>query len=250
MKCSLIIPTYNEALVILPTVRSLIEVFEKQKDFDWEIVVVDNASTDDTKEQMEDFGHAQVSVMSIKEKGKGRAIRAGFTKAEGEVIGFTDADLAVPPKEILDAFLFALRDDADVIIGSRVHKESTLPGREWWRTRSSSVFNLLAKMIIGVRAGDTQCPLKVMNASGLRVMLGTQEETWFFDLEFLALCEALGLRIKEVPVTWDEHRYPDRKSKLSTVRDGIRSIGAMVRIRRRLPAQLTILASISKVEQL
>lgn len=248
MKYSLIIPAYNEAPVILPTVRSLIDVFEQQKDFHWEIIVVDNASTDNTKEQIRDFNHPQVSVIALTEKGKGRAVRAGFAKAAGEIVGFTDADLSVEPKEILAAFLAVSCDEADIVVGSRAHKKSISPGREWWRTGSSEIFHLLAKEIVGVRVRDTQCPLKVMNTLGVRVMLGTQEETWFFDLEFLALCESLRLRVKEVPVTWNEHRYPDRKSKLSTVRDGVRSVGAMFRIKRRLPAQLTVLANISRVE--
>lgn len=249
MKCSLIIPAYNEAPVILSTVRALVSVLEEQKDFTWEIIIVDNASTDDTKEQIENFNHEQVRVVSLAQKGKGRAIRAGFMKAEGEIVGFTDADLSIEPQEIREGLLSVLRKEADVLIGSRAHKESTLPGREWWRTGSSLVFHFLAEMIIGIRASDTQCPLKIMNATGLRVMLATGEETWFFDLEFLALCESLGLSIKEVPVTWNEHRYLGRKSKLSTVRDGVRSIRAMYRIKKRLPAQLTILANISRVEQ-
>ena len=249
MKCSLIIPAYNEALVIAPTVRSLVDTFSKQSDFDWEIIVVDNASTDDTSKEAEDIAHTQVHVISLTQKGKGNAIRAGFTKAEGEFVGFTDADLSVAPSEILQAFLSMMSGDSDILIGSRTHKESPLPGREWWRTGSSSVFNMLAVAIVGVRTSDTQCPLKVMSAPGLRVMLATQEPTWFFDLEFLALCESLHLRIKEVPVTWNEHRYPTRKSKLSTFRDGVRSVGAMFRIRKNLPAQLTVLANISKVER-
>lgn len=250
MKYSLVIPAHNEAPVILSTVRSLIEVFAQQKDFHWEIIIVDNASTDDTREQVEKFAHPQVKVLALKEKGKGRAVRAGFTKAEGEIVGFTDADLSVPPKEILSAMKHVETYPDLVVIGSRYHPQSIMPGREWWRIGSSRIFNVLARIIVGINASDTQCPLKFMSRDNARVMLATLEDTWFTDLEFIALLENLHIPVKEVPVTWDEHRYPDRKSKLSTVRDGVRSIGAMWRIRRRLPAQLTMLANISKVERL
>lgn len=248
MKYSLVIPAYNEASVIASSVRTIIDLFTADGDHDFEIIVVDNASTDDTRAQVESLAHPKVSVLSLKEKGKGRAVRAGFSRASGTIIGFTDADLSVEPSEILNAFHVVGKKEAQVLIGSRAHKESTLPGREWWRTGSSSVFHFLAAAIVGIRTSDTQCPLKVMDDTGLRVMLSTQEETWFFDLEFLALCESLGLDIKEVPVTWNEHRYPARKSKLSTVRDGVRGVRAMLRIKERLPAQLTVLANISKVE--
>lgn len=249
MKYSLVIPAYNEASVILPTVRSLIESFNKQEDFNWEIIVVDNASTDDTREQIEKFAHPQVRVLALKEKGKGRAVRAGFTKAEGEIVGFTDADLSVPPKEILSAMKYVEAHPDLVVIGSRHHPQSIMPGREWWRIGSSRIFNILARIIVGINASDTQCPLKVMSRDNARVMLATLEDTWFADLEFISLLENLHIHTEEVPVTWDEHRYPDRMSKLSTVRDGVRSLGAMWRIRRRLPAQLTMLANISKVKR-
>ena len=111
-------------------------------------------------------------------------------------------------------------------------------GREWWRTGSSKLFNMLARVITHVTVSDTQCPLKIMNRRGREIMLATEEETWFFDLEFIALCERLGIGKVEVPVTWEEHRYPNRGSKVRALRDGFGAVVAMWRIRSRLPHQI------------
>lgn len=238
MKCTLIIPAYNEEMVIAETVQTLSGVFAEHltsRGHTWSIVVVDNASTDRTSECVLLLHDPSVSVLSLSEKGKGRAVRAGMMSAsDADIVGFTDADLSVPPDEIVAAFLAACDRPDHVFFGSRAHPESITPGREWWRTGSSRIFNLLTRLLLDVRLRDTQCPLKVMGRSGRSVLLATQENSWFFDLEFFLLADRLGLPLVELPVTWEEHRYPERKSKLSTMRDGIRSIPAMLRIRRRL----------------
>lgn len=239
MKLSLIIPVYNEADVIVPTLTLLRESLERELPSAWEIIVVDNASTDDTSGKVIGLKDKRISAITLIEKGKGRALRAGFSAARGDIVGFTDADLPIAPDEILAALRDLERSDDRVLIGSRFHPESVMPGREWWRIGSSQLFNILARTIVGVRVSDTQCPLKLMKRREVQLFLSTEEETWFFDLEFIALLEALDIPFREVPVTWNEHRYPERHSKLSTTRDGVRGIIAMLRIRKRLPAQLS-----------
>mgnify|MGYP003418488198 CR=1 FL=1 len=241
MKALLVIPAYNEAPVIGDTIRALAETFTERltpHGIDWEIVVADNASTDGTGEVVRSSPSPQVRHIGLSEKGKGRAVRAGFRAADADLFGFTDADLSVPPEEIAEAFLLVHRGTARFVIGSRTHPESQLPGREWWRTGSSKVFNFLTRKLINIRHTDTQCPLKVMDRNGRDLFLHTEEDTWFFDAEFLALLDRMGHEVLEVPVAWDEHRYPLRRSKLSTTRDGLRSLVAFWRIRRRLPSQV------------
>lgn len=241
MKVTLVIPAYNEAPVIGATLRSVDDVFQERltpHGITWEILVADNASTDGTSRVVRDTALPSVQHLLLREKGKGRAVRAGFQQSDADIYAFTDADLSVPPEEIALALLSVYHGHARLVIGSRSHPDSTLPGREWWRTVSSRVFNALTRRLINVHFHDTQCPLKVMDREGRDLFLLTEENTWFFDAEFLALAEHLGRDVHEVPVTWDEHRYPSRKSKLSTTRDGLRSLAAFWRIRRRLPRQL------------
>ena len=244
MKLCIVIPAYNEAPVIEATLRALSGALEHELPDAWEIIVADNASTDGTGDVARRVAHPHIRVEHVTKKGKGNALRQAFAKCDAEFVGFTDADLSVPPEEVAAfATSYIARPDG-VLIGSRLHKDSLMPGREWWRVGSSRIFNILARLILGVRVSDTQCPLKLMDAKGLRVMLATKEDTWFFDLEWIALLERLNIPVTEVPVTWDEHRYPDRKSKLSTVKDGARAVVAMFRIRSRIPAQLAVLQNV------
>lgn len=234
MKKSLVIPTYNEAEVIGETLFSLRSAFNQQPDKDgWEIIVVDNASTDSTADVVTAIGDSRIHLVRLEEKGKGRAVRRGFAVCSGDIVGFTDADLSVSPDQVVSAFLMVQNDPTVLIVGSRFHPESNMPDREWWRLASSVLFNLLARIIVGVVSTDTQCPLKVMTKDAGLTMLRTRENTWFFDLEFLALSTHFRKIIKEIPVLWTEHRYLNRKSKL-TLLDSARAIFAMFRIRRRI----------------
>jgi glycosyltransferase involved in cell wall biosynthesis len=159
---SLIIPVYNEALCIKETLMTLCASLASCSFLsDWEIVVVDNASADDTVLLVQNFGDAHVRVITIPLRGKGRAIRAGFRASRGDVVGFTDADLSVSSEDILYALKVIQDEPNAVVIGSRFHHKSALGNREWWRTGSSRLFNLLARGITDVHYRDTQCPLKV-----------------------------------------------------------------------------------------
>ena len=89
-------------------------------------------------------------------------------------------------------------------------------------------------MILGIKVVDSQCGLKVMNASARDVLRTCIETGWFLDLEFLAIAERAGLRIKELPVHWNEEVYDGRQSKLRIIRDGFGAVSAMIRIRRNL----------------
>ena len=239
-KATLVIPACNEAEVIVHTLALFRGALDHERNIDWTIVVADNGSTDGTQDAVLGVSGEHIQLLRIKEKGKGNAVRAAFAKADGDIALFTDADLPILPEEIIAAVKLIAEGVSDVVVGSRLLPQSKMPGREWWRTWSSLMFNLFARLIVGVHVSDTQCPLKVMNAKGIKVMLATKEPTWFFDLEFLALAERLALCIKEIPVVWDEHRYPKRKSKLAML-DSIRAITAMFRIRKRLSMQVPLL---------
>ena len=123
--------------------------------------------------------------------------------------------------------------DCDIAIGSRLLDISKVY-RGMVRTISSRVFNLARKFLVGIDAEDTQCGLKIMNSRGREVLSECAETGWFFDIEFLARASRAGLRIKEVPIRWDEYRFPERASKLNHFRDSIEALRAMLRIRRNL----------------
>ena len=241
MKYSLIIPVYNEAPVIGKTLGDLSLAFtELAGASDWEIIVVDNGSQDDTARIARAERDPHIRIIEEIKKGKGHAIRIGMRAASGEYCGFTDVDLSISPYEIVHAFHAAAEGKHSILIGSRFHPESVMPGREWWRTLSSTLYNQYARLMLGLSYQDTQCPLKIVDREGHALILLTTEETWFFDLEFLALAERAAQPVIEVPVNWREHHYPGRRSKLSTTRDGMRYLFALPRIKKRLPEQLSL----------
>lgn len=230
MKLDLIIPAYNESLVIRDTIKTVYGVLSSLPDTEWSIIVADNGSTDGTKEKALKDEFPNVSVLEVQGKGKGLAIRTAAISSSADVFGFIDADLSADPSSI-PLFIEKIRSgEVDVVIGSRLLDTHTVH-RGFWRTLTSKVFNLLRKGILGIDVVDSQCGLKFMNKKGVEVLRKCTEDTWFFDLEFLFLAQSKGLRILEVPVGWEEFRYEGRESKLNVLRDGISAIVAMFRIR-------------------
>jgi UDP-N-acetylglucosamine acyltransferase len=122
MKVTLVIPAYNEAPVIGATLRSVDDVFQERltpHGITWEILVADNASTDGTSRVVRDTALPSVQHLLLREKGKGRAVRAGFQQSDADIYAFTDADLSVPPEEIALALLSVYHGHARLVIGSR-----------------------------------------------------------------------------------------------------------------------------------
>src|SRR3989344_1318566 len=234
MKITIVVPVYNEEAIIEETLTILSEALSKiGNELDWEIVVADNASTDKTAEKVKNAGFSKVKVFSIKEKGKGVAIRSVAMESEDNFFGFIDADLSADPEAIFTMLDALKKGECDIVIGSRL-MDKTQTHRSFLRTLSSEVFNFIQRIILGLDIQDTQCGLKIMNRRGIDIFKKCKENSWFFDMEFLALSSKNGLRILEVPVLWEEFRYKDRKTKLHLVRDGFSAIITMIRIRIRL----------------
>ncbi len=245
-KFTLIIPTYNESKIIKETIKLVVETFSKEIKIPWSIIVTDNASVDGTADIVDSLNDARVKSLRLKEKGRGRAIRAGFKEANGGIVGFTDADLPIHPSDIVRALNIVLNGESEIVIGNRFAKDSDTSSREWIRNLSSSIFLILAKTITGLKANDTQCPLRIMNERTTPIMFATIDNTWWSELECILLAERLGVKIKEISVIWNEKRYGARKSTVMVVRDGLKAIKAMIKIRFQIYKQLRDLRKILK----
>ena len=229
MKLDIVLPAYNEEAIITDSVA---EIIKKLTPFhvSYRIVVANNGSTDSTSEYARAAG---ADVIEVPGKGKGRALAYAALYSEAEYLLFIDADLSASPSEIQTLWSIQETEGADIVIGSRLLKK-TLVKRSLLRTLSSEVFNLLRSLILGIHVTDTQCGLKLMNEKGRMVLAECEETGWFIDMEFLARAEQKGLLIKEVPISWEEFRFPNRESKLNLLADGVQAIEAMFRIRSRL----------------
>ncbi len=229
MRLDICIPAYNEEDVIEDAARSVVASLRAIRGADMRIVVVDNGSTDKTAERAASV--SGVSVMTIAERGKGAAIIAAAKESRADYFGFIDADLSASPDDIGKLLKVIEESEADIAVGSRLLNKKIVQ-REWLRTLSSHVFNVLRRFLLGITVKDSQCGLKVMNGRGREALAECKERGWFFDMEFLMRAQKNGLTIREVPIQWDEHHFPARQSKLRFIRDAFGGVRAMIRIRR------------------
>jgi glycosyltransferase involved in cell wall biosynthesis len=226
---SIVIPAFNEAARIGESV-SKIRKFLETVDFSVEIIVVDDGSTDGTSDIAGRFHMQSLRVMRNGENhGKGYSVRQGFLSATGEYVLFTDADLSAPIEELHKLLDVAIREKADVVIGSRgVDRRSIEKRQTGFREIGGMAFNLAVRLLLGLNIKDTQCGFKLFNRERSQPIFEKQTTPGFgFDPEILFLASRRGLQIREVSVRW---RHTDG-SKLNPVRDGLRMCGDLVRVR-------------------
>lgn len=230
MTIEICVPAYNEEATIVDALRELDAALPSELSLT--ITVAENGSTDRTSEVVEAAQFSRVQLLRVNGKGKGLAIRTAAAVSQADIFGFIDADLSANPA-IIPEFIERIQSGADIVIGSRMLDLDRV-NRGALRTFTSRVFNLITRLLFGIKHRDTQCGLKFMNVRARQLFLIGEESGWNFDVEFLARGIHHGMRIDELPVEWKEFRYPERKSKLNVIRDGCCSIIAMIRIRQRL----------------
>ncbi len=227
---SIVVPAYNEAQRISATLDKLLAYLAAQH-WQAEVVVVNDGSHDQTAALVRDYAQRNSSVRLVENPGncgKGYSVRHGMTEARGDVLLFSDADLSSPIYEAPKLFA-ALEQGADVAIGSRwLRRELQTERQPFYRQLFGRIFNLLLRVILGLRFKDTQCGFKAFTRHAAQEIFSRQQiERWGFDPELLFLAKKMGLRVAEVPVEWAH----DERSKISPLRDGIRMFLEMLTIR-------------------
>lgn len=204
MELSIVIPAYNEAHRIAGTLRRVLEFCESELS-DWEIIVVDDGSSDDTAREVRAFERIRY-IRNAGNRGKGFSVRRGVLAARCDPILFTDADLSAP---IEDArrLLGAIQKGADVAIGSRHFDVTTTVQRTRWRRLMASAFRLLVRILVIRGIYDTQCGFKMFRREAARSIFPKQRLAgWGFDVELLYIARRQRYRIEEVSVSWAESR--------------------------------------------
>lgn len=205
MKLSVVVPAFNEARRILPSLERIFSYLEKQA-YDHEVVVVDDGSTDSTTAVVrEHFGQQPtLRLLSYKpNRGKGYAVRHGALHARGSWVLLTDADLSTPIEE-LPKLSAALEQGFDLAIGSRALPGSEVRKRQnLLRERAGKMFNWWVRLVVGLPFRDTQCGFKLFQRERLApVWEHLSVDRFAFDVELLAVALALGRKVAEVPVIW------------------------------------------------
>jgi len=222
---SIIIPAYNEAKRI-SNVLNAIEEYFSQRTLPYEVIVVDDGSTDITKEVVQDYQDRLQNLKIIAHspnKGKGYAVKQGMLAGQGQYFLLTDADNATPFEEI-DKLLNWIKQDYPVVIGSRYLSDSNIVIRQSFYRRSlGRLANLIIQLLAVWGIKDTQCGFKCFENNAAREIFKRQTiDGWGFDFEILAIARKLGYQIKEVPVSWQnvgDSRVRPIKSALKTLRE-------------------------------
>lgn len=200
---SVIIPAYNEAARIIPTLESAAAYLGEQA-YSWEVVVVDDGSADATAAIVGEWVAARAGfrLERIAHAGKGAAVRHGMLTAKGARRLMCDADLAMPIEHIAD-FLARMDDGYDVVIGSRHMAGANRYDESKFRLLRAQVFNAVARTLTRLDFADTQCGFKCFSADAARELFSLQRtDGWGFDVELLFLASKRGMRVLEMPIQW------------------------------------------------
>jgi glycosyltransferase involved in cell wall biosynthesis len=221
---SVILPVYNEGKVLRRSVAKLETTLSDAKIGDFEIIISENGSTDDTVQTAKSLEGARIRVLHERNRlGKGAAIRSAAEYSKGEVIIFMDADLASEPDTTRELVSF-INNGADIVIGSRYHPESKTK-RDPVRIFASKGFNWMVREAFGSKLLDHQCGFKSFRKQTVLPILDEiHDQRWFWDTEFLIRAQRKGLKIKEIPVVWIEAK----DSRFHLFRDSVQMLGAML----------------------
>ncbi len=192
-------PAYNESDCIARSIADMKSQFRAVCS-DYEIIVVDDGSIDGMGKIIENLTVERVKTIGyVKNQGKGHALKVGLHSATGELAFLVDSDLEIRPIELM-SYVRALKAGADIVIGSKRHPLSSVQ-TPTMRKFLSLGFNILERLLTGVRASDTQAGLKAARSAALyKVLPLLSVKKYAFDAELLAVASLLNYRIVELPV--------------------------------------------------
>ena len=209
MMLTIIFPVLNERLRLESGITRTVEYLENISFSDYEIIIVDNGSEDETPKIAEVLcrKYEQVQYERINIRGVGAAFRRGVELSRGEVVGYMDIDLSTSIKHLGEAIhIFKNRPEVEYINGSRFAKESDTRGRKWYRKITSQGLLILLKLFLRMKSTDAICGFTfVRRETALSLVEGcSQDNGWFYMIEFLLRAEKRGVKILDYPVEWQE----------------------------------------------
>jgi dolichol-phosphate mannosyltransferase len=224
---SIVVPTYNER----QNLPRLVEAVAKHMRTEYEIVVVDDSSPDGTGELALDLAkeHPIRLVSRPAKSGLGSAYRDGFKVAKGDIIFQMDADLSHDPR-YLPALIEAIENGADLAVGSRYSGNGRIVGWNWYRRLVSGTGNTLARLVLGLRSRDNTTGYRAYAREAADIVQMVQSDGYASMVEALHHARRSGLRVVEVPITFENRTVG--KSKLGPS-EFVRFVHTLVRLRFR-----------------
>jgi len=237
-KLSIIVPAYNEAARLGPSLRTIVDYLKEQRDQS-EVIVVDDGSTDHTatvaEESLADSGSVATRVIRYDQnRGKGYAARTGLLAARANIGLFSDADLSTPITEMPKLVEPIRSGEADLVFGSRALDRHLIGVHQpWRREQGGRVFNLIVRLATGLPFWDTQCGFKGFRMNVCRPLIeAAQIDRFGFDVELIYLAHLARLRLREIPVRWNHTSGGPLDASGNYSRGSLRMVNEVRRIRR------------------
>lgn len=224
-----VIPVYNEEDVLQESVEKLRNFLkEYMSKYKWQVVVADNASTDNTLSIAKKLKkkYSDVDFIHLTQKGRGRALRKAWTHTKADIVSYMDVDLSTD----LEAFPVMIEALAfrgyDIGTGSRLMSGSRTK-RGMKREILSRGYRAIVRLILRTKITDVQCGFKAATGKAARELAPwVKDNNWFFDTELLIVGDKKGYRVFETPVTWDEDLHSKVKI-FRTVYDYLRDVSRL-----------------------
>ena len=224
MMLSVIIPVYNEVKTILQVVERV-----QATPYEKEILVVDDGSTDGTRDQLKDLHAANLKIIFHEQnKGKGAAIQSGWSQATGEILLIQDADMEYDPSDYPQLIEPIQSGKADVVFGSRFLGGGSHRVLYFWHSLGNRFLTLLANMLNDLNMSDMETGYKVFTRE-VQKSIRIRSNRFGFEPEFTAKVARKKFRIYEVPISYYGRGY--KEGKKITWRDGIAAFFWIVRYR-------------------
>ena len=227
-RLEVVVPVYNEERILAASVHRLREHLERFVPFSWRIVIADNASTDATAQVAARLASELdgVEVLSLPQKGRGRALRTAWLASDADVVAYMDVDLSTDLRALLPLVAPLISGHSDLAIGTRLARGSRVE-RGGRREFISRTYNHLLHLTLRARFTDAQCGFKAVRGDVARQLLPeVRDDGWFFDTELLVLAQRAGMRIHEVPVDWVD----DPDSRVDVVSTAIGDLRGIARL--------------------
>lgn len=235
---SVVIPAYNEEPNFHKGLLDEVPRYLEKQTYSWEIVVVDDGSSDKTADLSDAFAkkHKNVRVIRNPHQGKAETVKKGVQESRGELILFTDFDQATPINEIQR--LLPLFPQYDIAIGSRQLPGAKREKEPLYRHLMGLVFNLVVQAIAVRGIWDTQAGFKCFKAEVAKKLFeklkvyGQAKKVQgalvtAFDVELLFIAKKMGYKIKEVPIAW----HHVKTTRVNPLKDSLRMFRDVVRVR-------------------
>jgi glycosyltransferase involved in cell wall biosynthesis len=198
------VPVHNEEDQLAASVTTLRAFLDQSFPLQARVVIVDNASTDGTwavARHLAESVHG-VEALHVERTGRGRALRAAWSRSTAPVVAYMDVDLATGLDALLPLVAPLFSGHSDIAIGTRLAPGAHVV-RGARRELLSRGYNLLVRTALGSSCSDAQCGFKAMRReAAVELLPMIEDDEWFFDTELLVTAQRIGLRVHEVPVDW------------------------------------------------